>query len=128
MGKGPKVIKANKKPIQRAAYERQAAKMTSESFKKIQVGMDEKWPAPEYMQKAEQGRSHTCYLDETYMTITRWTANTKIQYRPHAKAPGSKSHLRYEEYAEATTVDDALKSGSYPLDWCFDYEHGFIKV
>lgn len=21
-----------------------------------------------------------------------------------------------------------MRLGSYPIDWCFDYEHGFIKV
>lgn len=124
----PKVIKATTKPKPRAAYVRQAAKMTSEKFKSLQVGMDEKWPAPEYMQKVEKGRSHTCYRDETYMTITRWTADTKIQYRPHAKAPGSKSHIRYEKYSKARTVKEALKLGSWPADWCWDYERGFIRV
>ncbi|CAJ1340942.1 unnamed protein product, partial [Effrenium voratum] len=34
----------------------------------------------------------------------------------------------YEKYAKAKTVGEALKLGSYPIDWCFDYEHGFIKV
>merc|ERR1711972_897935 len=76
----------------------------------------------------EKGRSHTCYRDETYMTITRWTADTQIRYRPHAKAPGSKSHVRYEKYSKARTVKEALKLGSWPADWCWDYEHGFIKV
>lgn len=26
--------------------------------------------------------------------VTRWTSKTRIEYRPHAKAPGSKSHIR----------------------------------
>jgi hypothetical protein len=112
----------------RAKYVRQAAKMTNENWKKLQVGMDKKWPQPEYMKEVQEGRSHTCYRDETYMTITRWTADTKIQYRPHAKAPGSKSHVRYEKYSKARTVKEALKLGSWPADWCWDYERGFIKV
>merc|ERR1719432_175225 len=62
------------------------------------------------------------------MTITRWTADTQIRYRPHAKAPGSKSHVRYEKYSKARTVKEALKLGSWPGDWCWDYERGFIKV
>lgn len=62
----------------------------------LQEGLAEAWPAPEYMSKAGEG-SHTCYRDETYAIVTRWTAETKIRYRPHAKAPGSKSHVRYEE-------------------------------
>lgn len=113
---------------QRAKYVRQAAKMTSEQFKKLQIGMDEKWPQPDYMAVVEKGRSHTCYRDETYMIITRWTADTQIRYRPHAKAPGSKSHVRYEKYSKARTVKEALKLGSWPADWCWDYERGFIRV
>merc|ERR1712176_76646 len=49
-------------------------------------------------------------------------------YRPHAKAPGSKSHVRYEKYSRARTVKEALALGSWPADWCWDYERGFIKV
>merc|ERR1719436_1369751 len=74
------------------------------------------------------GRSHTNYRDETYEIVTRWRADTKIQYRPHAKAPGSKSHLRYECYSKARTVGEALSFGTYPADWCWDYERGFIRV
>jgi len=68
------------------------------------------------------------FKDETYEIVTRWTAETKIAYRPHAKAPGSKSHVRYEKYGKATTVGQSLAAGSYPIDWCYDFEHGFIKV
>jgi len=120
-----KVIKHAVK--QRAPYVRQPAKMSTEKWKSLQVGMDEKWPAPEYMNEPHKG-GHNCYRDETYMTITRWTAETRIMYRPHAKAPGSKSHIRYEKYARARTVKEALKLGSWPADWCWDYERGFIKV
>jgi hypothetical protein len=62
------------------------------------------------------------------MEITRWTSETQIRYRPHAKAPGSKSHTRYEKYSKARNVKEALKLGSWPADWCWDYERGFIKV
>ena len=55
------------------------------------------------------------YQQKTYEIVTRWTAETKIAYRPHAKAPGSKSHIRYEKYARAKTVGEALKLGSLPL-------------
>lgn len=104
---------------------KKATKMTREQWLKHQHGMDEKWPLPEYMDGVK-GTTH--FKDETYSFITRWTANTRIHYRPHAKAPGSKSHLRYERYSLATTVGEALAFGSYPLDWCWDYERGFIKV
>mmetsp|Transcript_3541 Transcript_3541/g.7978 ORF Transcript_3541/g.7978 Transcript_3541/m.7978 type:complete len:573 (+) Transcript_3541:90-1808(+) len=104
-----------------------AAVMTSEEWKKKQVGLDSKWPAPEYMSKSH-AHGATCYRDETYEITTRWMAETKISYRPHAKAPGSKSHIRYEKYSKAKTVGQALKLGSWPADWCWDYERGFIKV
>eukprot|EP00405_Crypthecodinium_cohnii_P003187 CAMPEP_0194749348 /NCGR_PEP_ID=MMETSP0323_2-20130528/3549_1 /TAXON_ID=2866 ORGANISM="Crypthecodinium cohnii, Strain Seligo" /NCGR_SAMPLE_ID=MMETSP0323_2 /ASSEMBLY_ACC=CAM_ASM_000346 /LENGTH=572 /DNA_ID=CAMNT_0039664389 /DNA_START=15 /DNA_END=1733 /DNA_ORIENTATION=- len=104
-----------------------AAKMTSEEWKKKQAGMDKKWPAPAYMSKPHD-HGATCYRDETYEVTTRWMAETKIAYRPHAKAPGSKSHVRYEKYSKAKTVGEALKLGSWPADWCWDYERGFIKV
>lgn len=99
--------------------------MTRQEWLEHQKGMAEKWPLPEYM-GGEKG--HTNFRDETYSLVTCWTENTRIQYRPHAKSPGSKSHLRYERYSLAKTVGEALKLGSYPADWCWDYERGFIKV
>jgi len=104
---------------------KQATLMTRDQWQKHQQGMDEKWPLPEYM-NGEKG--HTQYRDDTYERITRWTAQTRIAYRPHAKAPGSKSHLRYEKYSRAQTVGESLSLGSYPADWCWDFERGFIKV
>uniref|UniRef100_A0A7S1KW40 Uncharacterized protein n=1 Tax=Alexandrium catenella TaxID=2925 RepID=A0A7S1KW40_ALECA len=111
-----------------AAEAKAAATMTSEEWKKLQVGMVEAWPQPGYMAQPMPGRSHTNYRNETYEYITRWMAETKISYRPHAKSPGSKSHLRYEKYSKATTVREALEIGSFPQDWCWDYERGYIKV
>merc|ERR1719203_426724 len=87
--------------------------------------MDAKWPLPDYMQGIKGVNS---YKEETYSLVTCWTEDTKIQYRPHAKSPGSKSHLRYEIYSNAKTVGEALAFGSYPQDWCWDYERGFIQV
>jgi len=102
-----------------------AAKMNSVEWKELQVGMDEQWPLPQYM-NGERGS--TKFREETYYTVTRWQTETRIQYRPHAKAPGSKSHIRYEEYSKATTVGEALALGTWPVDWCWDYERGFIKI
>jgi hypothetical protein len=103
--------------------------MTSEQFKKFQIGQKEKWPQPHYMaQPHPEGKGHTCYRDETFEIVTRWKADTKIAYRQHAKAPGTKSHVRYEKYQKAKTVGEALRLGSWPADWCWDYERGFIKV
>mmetsp|Transcript_20218 Transcript_20218/g.56923 ORF Transcript_20218/g.56923 Transcript_20218/m.56923 type:complete len:502 (+) Transcript_20218:77-1582(+) len=104
---------------------KKATHMTREQWQKHQEGMDAKWPLPEYM-NGEKG--HTKFKDETFELVTRWTAETRIVYRPHAKAPGSKSHLRYERYSQATTVGESLQLGSYPVDWCWDFERGFIKV
>jgi len=102
-----------------------ATTMTREQFVKHQEGMDDKWPLPDHM-KGDKG--HMQFKDETYEHITRWMAETPIEYRPHAKSPGSKSHLRYEKYSKAKTVGEALRLGSYPVDWCWDFERGFIKV
>ncbi|OLP84885.1 hypothetical protein AK812_SmicGene34186 [Symbiodinium microadriaticum] len=113
---------------------KKAAKMTKETWRKYQSAEHrEAWPKPDYMQetieaKAVRDGGQGAYRDRTYEIVTRWTQHTKIAYRPHAKAPGSKSHIRYEKYSKAKTVGQALKLGSYPIDWCFDYEHGFIKV
>jgi len=130
VGKVEEVVKKARKPrsTEGAAEAKAAAKMTKEQWQKHQVGMGEKWPVPDYMKIDMPGRSHTNYRDETYAFVTRWMAETKISYRPHAKTPGSKSHLRYEKYAKAKTVAQALKIGSWPQDWCWDYERGFIKV
>jgi len=112
--------------------------MTKEKWAEFQTEKYKKaWPKPLYMQEAQKKGEKQVYVrdggegaykDKTYEIITRWTAKTKIAYRPHAKAPGSKSHIRYEKYAKAKTVGEALALGSYPIDWCYDYEHGFIKV
>lgn len=104
---------------------RRATEMTREEWLQHQEGMDAKWPLPAYM-NGQKGHNH--YKDETYSIVTCWTANTRIRYRPHAKAPGSKSHLRYERYSQAKTVGEALEMGTYPSDWCWDYERGFLKV
>jgi hypothetical protein len=105
-----------------------AASMTKEKWRDLQQGMKEKWPQPKYMQDRQDDRPHTMYMDETYEIVTRWMATTRIEYRPHAKAPGSKSHVRYEQYSKAKTVGQALALGSWPADWCWDYERGFIKA
>jgi len=102
--------------------------MTSAEWQAKQVGMADKWPQPEHMKISMPGRSHTAYRDETYTVVTRWSEETRISYRPHAKSPGTKSHVRYENYSKARTVGEALELGSFPADWCWDYERGFIRV
>jgi hypothetical protein len=105
-----------------------ATTMTKEQWQRHQVGMKEKWPKPKYM-ATPVAQGHNCpYRDETFEIATRFTAETKLAYRPHAKAPGTKSHVRYEKYSKAKTVGESLKKGSLPADWCWDIEKGFIKV
>ena len=38
------------------------------------------------------------------------------------------THVRYERYSKSKTVGEALKNGSWPCDWCWDIERGYIKV
>jgi len=112
-----------------ASEAKAAATMTSDEWRRLQVGMKEQWPQPDYMMVPHpEKRGHTCYRDETFQLVTRWMDETRISYRPHAKAPGSKSHVRYEEYSRATTVGEALRLGTFPQDWCWDYERGYIKA
>jgi len=126
----PKMIRSDKGREEA----KKAAKMTKDEWMEFQTqSFSAKWPKPPYMNEKVAVRhirdgGEGAYRDQTYAIVTRWTEKTKIQYRPHAKAPGSKSHVRYEEYAEAKTIGESLALGSYPLDWCYDYEHGFIKV
>jgi len=120
------VKKADVKGLKAA---RAATTMTSEQWKKLNVGMKEKWPQPDYMMSDHpEGKGQASYRDETFELVTRFKMETKITYRPHAKAPGSKSHVRYESYSKSRTVGEALKNGSWPVDWCWDIERGYIKV
>ncbi|CAE8704128.1 unnamed protein product, partial [Polarella glacialis] len=129
----PKAAAGTAMPVRQArskegvAEAREAATMTSEEWKAIQKGMAAKWPKPTYMAESDKPTAGP-YRDPTYEIVTRWHAGTRISYRPHAKAPGSKSHIRYETYAKAKTIGESLKKGSFPIDWCYDFEHGFIKV
>jgi len=120
--------KQKKRKVVDNSEAKMAATMTTEEWKRLQVGMKEKWPQPDYMKFPHpQNKGATNYRDETFEFVSRWMDATKIFYRPHAKAPGSKSHVRYEKYSRATTVGEALALGSWPMDWCWDYERGYIK-
>lgn len=129
----PKIIRKSMTKKEKANLNAETV-MTKEEWRTFQTEAYKKaWPKPEYMNEKKEvfyvrDGGEGAYRDKTYEIVTRWMAETKITYRPHAKAPGSKSHVRYEKYAVAKTVGEALKLGSFPLDWCFDYEHGFIKV
>eukprot|EP00438_Fugacium_kawagutii_P002092 Skav219394 [mRNA] locus=scaffold2133:237665:249093:+ [translate_table: standard] len=80
-----------------------ATKMTRAQWLKYQTDAYNKaWPKPEYMKEKREtvyvrDGGDGAYRQQTYEIVTRWTAKTKIEYRPHAKAPGSKSHIRVEQ-------------------------------
>merc|ERR1719329_1759777 len=99
--------------------------MSREEWTKLQVGMKEKWPQPAYMEGA---RGTTAFRNETFLLMTRMKADTKISYRPFAKAPGSKSHVRYIDYQYSKTAGASLSKGVFPADWCWDYERGFLRI
>jgi len=75
-----------------------------------------------------EGKGAGSYRDETFHLVTRCMAKTKIAYRPHAKAPGSKSHVRYEKYSPSKTLGESFENGAWPVDWCWDIERGYLKV
>lgn len=68
----------------------------------------------------------TTYKPETYEAVSKWMEETKIQYAPNPKS--GKSQIRYEQYAKARNVGQALKFGSKNEDLLFDYEHGHLQV
>lgn len=113
---------------------KKATIMTKEEWARLQKGMAERWPAPEYMKQAHPSNfGPMSFRAETFEIMSRMKADTKIAYRPHAKAPGSaktpnKSHARYEGYMRAKTAEVALECGAWPADWCWDYERGHLWV
>ena len=62
--------------------------------------------------------------------VTRWTASTKIQYRPHAKAPGSKSHIRTSEFnnkmVKTATKRPKIRECCYSM--LFLFSHPTVNV
>lgn len=112
----------------RSAAAKRKAMDTSKAQKKAAKKEEAEAPGAEEPQVPEKRRSHTSYLPETFMAVTRWMENTQIRYKPHAKRFGSKSYVRYERYSKAKTVGQSLAKGSLPADWCWDLERNFIKV
>jgi hypothetical protein len=129
--KGPQVqktvTKQKEKDVKGLAEAMKETTMTVAEWTTLQKGMKEKWPQPDYM-KVQNDKGHTCYRNETYEVASRFMAETKILYRPHAKRPGTKSHVRYEKYSQGKTVGETFELGSWPADWCWDIERGYIKV
>jgi len=69
----------------------------------------------------------SAYKEATYREVTRWLAETEIVYVPHGKKAGSKSSVRYDAYAVAKTVGEAIRLGSKPEDLLNDFEKGLCK-
>jgi hypothetical protein len=116
-----------KKDVEGLAAALEATTMTHDEWKAHQVGMQEKWPQPDYM-KEPWDKGQTSYREQTFSLVTRFMVETRILYRPHAKRPGTKSHVRYENYSKGQTVGQSFELGSWPVDWCWDIERGYIKV
>jgi len=66
------------------------------------------------------------YKPETYEVVSKWMEETPIKYGPNTKRCPSKSYDRYDGYAKAKTVGEALALKSKPEDLLFDYEHGHL--
>lgn len=66
------------------------------------------------------------YKESTYQEVLRWTANTRIKYRPNPKS--GKSFIRYGKYEKSKTVAETMANGSFAQDLFFDFEHGHITV
>jgi len=67
------------------------------------------------------------YKPESYSEVLRWLEDTQVEYVPHGKKAGTKSFDRYERYAKAKTVAEALELGSKPLDLVHDFEKKLLR-
>jgi len=57
------------------------------------------------------------------------TDDDRLKYEAvNPKLRGSAAHKRYEKYKKATTLAQARKLGSMPIDFCYDYNQGFLRV
>jgi hypothetical protein len=78
-------------------------------------------------QHSERGNGLKFSL-EAYETVSKFTPQTKIKYGPNPKTKGSKSFDRYAKYMKAKTIEEAVKLGSKPADFLWEYERGLYKV
>ena len=63
----------------------------------------------------------------TYVGVGSFTSQTLIKYVPNGKKAGTKSAERYNVYAEARTVQEALSLGSRVADFLNDFEKGLLR-
>ena len=54
--------------------------------------------------------------------------DTLLVYVSNPKRKGSKAHARYESYAAATSVQEALDLGAVRADLKYDAEHGYLML
>lgn len=67
------------------------------------------------------------FKEATYQEVSRWMEKTEIAYVPNGKRAGTMSFDRYNGYAVAKTVGEALKLGSKPEDLLNDFQKGILK-
>ena len=63
----------------------------------------------------------------TYVGVGSFTSQTLIEYAPNGKKAGTKSAERYNVYAEAKTIEQALSLGSRVADFLNDFEKGLLR-
>ena len=67
------------------------------------------------------------FKQSTYESVGSFTSQTLIEYVPNGKRAGTKSAERYNVYAEAKTIEQAISLGSRVADLLNDFEKGLLR-
>ena len=67
------------------------------------------------------------FRQSTYESVGSFTSQTLIEYVPNGKRAGTKSAERYNVYAEAKTIEQAISLGSRVADLLNDFEKGLLR-
>ena len=67
------------------------------------------------------------FKQSTYASVGCYTTNTLIEYVRNGKRAGTKSAERYNVYAEAETIEQAISLGSRVADLLNDFEKGLLR-
>ena len=67
------------------------------------------------------------FKQSTYASVGAFTSQTLIEYVREGKRAGTKSAERYNVYAEAKTIEQALPLGSRVADFLNDFEKGLLR-
>ena len=67
------------------------------------------------------------FKQSTYESVGSFTSQTLIEYVARGKRPGTMSAERYNVYAEAETIEQALSLGSRVADLLNDFEKGLLR-